>query len=311
MQRAERAERKKLQQAQQELQGAQQARAAQPQRVEASEAECAALEERGQALQLDVERGAAELLAAQQATQVLARTVALASDPEAHKLTLEQHAAKAEAELDALRQEWEAHRAPLAREIATHEEAVGARKQATGRKLVAARQLRAEIVEMATQLQERDEMARQLEVDLRKLQSGKQPPLRGSYTKRIMDIVKNVRRQTVEIEKILRDIRALQKEINAASETLQRAFATTDELIFRSATKDDASKRCYKGLAYMHDAFGQLVSSSQEIGAVAISERQLRGKADELASRNTAQAVEKISTDLKQLRAQNDTLAAK
>jgi hypothetical protein len=126
-----------------------------------------------------------------------------------------------------------------------------------------------------------------------------------------MDIVKNVRRQTVEIEKILRDIRAMQKEINAASQTLQRAFATTDELIFRSATKDDASKRCYKGLAYMHDAFGQLVSSSQEIGAVAISERQLRGKVDELASRNTAQAVEKISADLKQLRAQNDALTAK
>ena len=99
---------------------------------------------------------------------MLARTVALASDPEAHKLTLEQHAAKAEAELDALRQEWEAHRAPLAGEIATHEEAFGARKQATARKLVEARRLRAEMVEMATQLQERDETARQLELDLRK-----------------------------------------------------------------------------------------------------------------------------------------------
>ena len=48
---------------------------------------------------------------------MLARTVALASDPEGHKQTLEQHAAKAEAELQVLRDEWETHRAPLAEAI--------------------------------------------------------------------------------------------------------------------------------------------------------------------------------------------------
>ena len=132
-------------------------------------------------------------------------------------------------------------------------------------------------------------------------------------------------------------MQTLQKEINAASDSLQvrclpptrlmaplpippppppryspqRAFATTDEAIFRSATKDEGSKLCYKGLAYMHDAFGQLVSNSQEIGAVAIAERQLRSKADELSARNTAEAIEKISGDLKQLRAQNDELTQK
>ena len=61
----------------------------------------------------------------------------------------------------------------------------------------------------------------------------------------------------------------------------------------------------------MHDAFGQLVSNSQEIGAIAIAERQLRSKADELSARNTAEAIEKISGDLKQLRAQNDELTQK
>merc|ERR1740136_390450 len=171
---------------------------AQRQRAEASEAERVGVEERRLALQRQLAEGAAELLAAQQATQVLTRTVALATDPGgAHKLTLQQHAAKAEVELDALRAEWEAHRAPLAAEIAAHAETVGARKQAAGRKLVAARQLRAEMAEMASQLQERDETARRLASDLYKLQSGKQPPLRGSYHKRIMDTVKNVRRQAV------------------------------------------------------------------------------------------------------------------
>ena len=60
---------------------------------------------------------------------MLARTVALASDPEGHKQTLEQHAAKAEAELQVLRDEWETHRAPLAEAIAAHEASVAGRKQ--------------------------------------------------------------------------------------------------------------------------------------------------------------------------------------
>jgi len=70
-------------------------------------------------------------------------------------------------------------------------------------------------------VQERDESVRKLEAELTRLQSGKQPPLRSSYTKRIMEIVKNVRKQTVEIEKILRDVKTLQKEINSNSDSLQ------------------------------------------------------------------------------------------
>ena len=70
-------------------------------------------------------------------------------------------------------------------------------------------------------MQERDESVRKLEAELTRLQSGKQPPLRSSYTKRIMEIVKNVRKQTVEIEKILRDVKTLQKEINSNSDSLQ------------------------------------------------------------------------------------------
>jgi len=36
-----------------------------------------------------------------------------------------------------------------------------------------------------------------------------------------LEIVKNVRKQTVEIEKILRDVKTLQKEINSNSDSLQ------------------------------------------------------------------------------------------
>jgi len=124
---------------------------------------------------------------------------------------------------------------------------------------------------------------------------------RATYTKRILDIVKNVRKQKMEIEKILADVRQLQKEINSASETLQRSFATTDEIIFRSAVKDAASKQCYKALAAMHEAFGRLVDSVHQMGACANASRDLQGQIDELNTRNVSGAIERISSDLKQV----------
>ena len=45
-----------------------------------------------------------------------------------------------------------------------------------------------------------------------------------------MDIARNLRKQKVEIERILTDIRESQKEVNALSETLQRSFAAADEV---------------------------------------------------------------------------------
>ena len=47
---------------------------------------------------------------------------------------------------------------------------------------------------------------------------------RVSYTERIMDVVRNLRKQKVAIGAILFDIRVSQKEVNALSETLQRAL---------------------------------------------------------------------------------------
>jgi len=153
VQRAERLEREKLQAAHAELAVAQEALARQRNEVSAAQAECEALVERGRQLQEEAEQGEAEVKEAVQATENLSRSVALATDPETHKKTLEAHAKKMEAELDALREEWEEHRAPLAAAIAAHEARYAKRKEEAGVKLQKARELRVEMGAMATQLQ--------------------------------------------------------------------------------------------------------------------------------------------------------------
>jgi len=56
---------------------------------------------------------------------------------------------------------------------------------------------------------------------------------RSAYTRRILEIVGNIKKQKEEINKILVDTKVLQKEINQLSGKLDRTFAVTDEQIFR------------------------------------------------------------------------------
>eukprot|EP00276_Gloeochaete_wittrockiana_P021509 CAMPEP_0184359756 /NCGR_PEP_ID=MMETSP1089-20130417/121588_1 /TAXON_ID=38269 ORGANISM="Gloeochaete wittrockiana, Strain SAG46.84" /NCGR_SAMPLE_ID=MMETSP1089 /ASSEMBLY_ACC=CAM_ASM_000445 /LENGTH=215 /DNA_ID=CAMNT_0026698687 /DNA_START=51 /DNA_END=695 /DNA_ORIENTATION=- len=78
---------------------------------------------------------------------------------------------------------------------------------------------------------------------------------RSQYTRRILDIVKQVKKQKVEINKILIDTRSLQKEINTNIDSLGRIFALTTELVFADAKRDAAAKETYRGIVAMHDKF--------------------------------------------------------
>merc|ERR1711916_175688 len=91
---------------------------------------------------------------------------------------------------------------------------------------------------------------------------------RSQYTERILDIVKSVKRQKLDIDKILIDTRGLQKEINTVSDTLGRVFAVVDEQIFQDATKtkDEASKTSYKNVASINSNFDILVNNTKEEG---------------------------------------------
>ena len=59
------------------------------------------------------------------------------------------------------------------------------------------------------------------------------PPSRSSYTKRILEIVANVKKQNEETKKVLLETRSLQKEINNLSGKLSRTFTVADEEIFK------------------------------------------------------------------------------
>lgn len=73
---------------------------------------------------------------------------------------------------------------------------------------------------------------------------------RAVYTRNILEIVKNVKKQKVDIDKILIETRALQKEINTVADTLGRVYTVVDEMVFADAnSKDPTAIGAYKHIA--------------------------------------------------------------
>lgn len=78
---------------------------------------------------------------------------------------------------------------------------------------------------------------------------------RTAYTKRIMDIVASIRKQREEIDRILNDTKSVQREINSFSGKLDRTFQATDELIYKDASRNEASRRAYKLMVALHEVW--------------------------------------------------------
>jgi hypothetical protein len=108
---------------------------------------------------------------------------------------------------------------------------------------------------------------------------------RAVYTRRILDIVKNVKKQKVEINKILIDMRNLMKEITLISDTLSRSYAVTDNQMFADAKKDESSKVAYKDLVAMDTSFKKLVQMLEETGDARNGIMELEIKIEQLKVR--------------------------
>ena len=105
------------------------------------------------------------------------------------------------------------------------------------RQVARIRSMREEMRVMSNEIRERDEAVRALSEEMAKLPRHIQ---RGGYTRRIMEIVRNIEKQQAEINRILADTVEIQKEINGSIETLKRSYGSTDELVF----KDAKVRRC-------------------------------------------------------------------
>lgn len=92
------------------------------------------------------------------------------------------------------------------------------------------------------------------------------PPSRGSYTRRIIEIIQNVKKQNDETLKVVSEMKAVQKDINNLNGKIERSFAIADETLFHEARQNEWNRNCYKSLALLQSSFTELLQAITEIG---------------------------------------------
>ncbi|XP_046598581.1 coiled-coil domain-containing protein 22 homolog isoform X1 [Neodiprion lecontei] len=204
--------------------------------------------------------------------------------------------------------QWERHRRPLVEKYRDERAKYSTKAQSTSRKkLDEIKLLREKEKELIEESRNKDQQCTQLLAEIPKLPKESN---RSAYTQRILEIINNVRKQRCEIDKVLADTREIQKDINTLTGRLERSFTVADELIFKDAKSNEASRKAYKLLATLHSDCAELVTLVEEIGATVREIRDLEEQIDSESAKNVGANLERITADLKQMKQETATLMA-
>ncbi|GAB1601523.1 coiled-coil domain-containing protein 22 homolog [Argonauta hians] len=236
------------------------------------------------------------------------RTLDLLPDAENNIKTLKSVVDNSAQRLVSLAKQWESHRAPLVDEYRTLKELNSLRESEAEKKLEEIKSFREKMKDIASETRSKEELRKQLVHEFEKMTKDVN---RSSYTRRIIEIVSNIKKQNAEIDKILIDTKALQKEINFLTGKLDRTFAVTDELVFKDAKKDESVRKSYKHLAALHENCEALITTIQDTGGIMREIRDLEDQIDNECKKSIKTNMEKITADYQQMKKENSSLVAK
>eukprot|EP01105_Mastigella_eilhardi_P004104 TRINITY_DN1542_c0_g1_i2.p1 TRINITY_DN1542_c0_g1~~TRINITY_DN1542_c0_g1_i2.p1 ORF type:complete len:587 (-),score=213.72 TRINITY_DN1542_c0_g1_i2:49-1809(-) len=240
-------------------------------------------------------------------------------DAEANILMLQQVASKTSEHLIHLANEWEAARMPLIVEL---RRLADMQYEARGDSRVKAeeiKKLRVQANKLISEIKQKDERCKQLAEVYKSLPREMDRP---EFTRRILEIIKNVKKQQSEIKKILEDTRSLQKEIGTVSDTLGRSFALAEDMIYQDAKKEGTGakqsaaatsaaaprKHAYKQIVAIDENFKKLVAATEEMGATLSRILNLESKIEQVQARTSNLNMDRVESDLKQVKQENAQL---
>jgi hypothetical protein len=207
----------------------------------------------------------------------------------------------------ALRAEWEAHRTALESRLAMIEAASVGRREQAAQRLAQAARLRDEARATVARVVAREERVAALEAARLRLPVNID---RSHYTSRIVDIIKQVRRQGDEVARAIKDVRRVQHDINTVSERLRRTEAVAEELVFSISDEalEAGATQAYRCLHDMRVLFDELIEAARETGRSANAARELASRRDGLRARVSDNNLERLLEDLAGLKSDNAAL---
>ncbi|XP_061469968.1 coiled-coil domain-containing protein 22 [Rhineura floridana] len=244
----------------------------------------------------------------EQALRVKGCTVELLPDAENNMAKLQVVVESSAQRAIQLAVQWEKHRVPLIQEFRQLKALHDSKELESSRRLSEIRDLHERIRSAADEAKHKDDLYKQLLVELESLPKDVS---RSAYTQRILEIVSNIRKQKEEITKILSDTKVLQKEINGLTGKLDRTFAVTDELVFKDAKRDESVRKAYKYLAALHENCSQLIQTIEDTGTILREIRDLEEQIESETSKKTLSNLERILNDYRAMKQENAALLSR
>ncbi|CAK4632606.1 unnamed protein product [Aphanomyces euteiches] len=245
----------------------------------------------------------------EQETTIRQQTLDMLSDASNNIAKLQSMCAKSSDRLVQLAEEWETHRLPLVQKLDAHESEQLQRQERAAAMVNEMQTCRIEMKQMGIMKQEQRELLE------RKYETMAKGTNRNMYTSRIMDIIKQVHKQKAEIDKIVKDIRSVQKQINISSEKLKRSEAIAEERLFHAA-KDETHRpekkqmyvECYRLFTTVRELFDELITCVAECGKRENQSRDLEIWISQMTHRVNMSNLDRIRHDMAQVQEENQAL---
>ena len=225
-----------------------------------------------------------EYLIRKMATDMVVGPNASKGSPEKAKEEMEKLVREDENRRQELQKEWDDARLPLEHEIEKRNAKAEAERMRAKEQLEEIQRWKEEAKEQVQlarrKAEERDRLSQALERAPRGVN-------RPSLVQKVTTIVKNIKKQDVEIAKIVRDAKAAELQVAESAESLRRIYAVVEDAIFKSAKTDETMKMAYRYLHDMHKTFAKISRDVAEASESARVRGELEEQMDSLKELNT------------------------
>ena len=251
-----------------------------------------------------------------ESTHLKQRTADLLANPSAmngHLEELQRNAAMTADRLTDLATEWESVRVPLVSQLRSLRAETVGREEKSQWQLAAMRDMRREMKDMVATARSKEEhlqalTAQAAKIQKKSIQSEGATKSRAEYSERLIEINRNVRRQKMEMNKMLGENFKLRKEIADMQETLGRSFSAADELFFAEAKNSADRKEMYRSLVGIHDGYASIVKDTDQVVSTSSTISDMESQVQELSGRLSASALEGMQRDLAAMEEENKQL---
>jgi hypothetical protein len=231
------------------------------------------------------------------------QTIQLLDNPEENAARLGDIIDKRKNQIKSVGAKWEERRRSLIDAYREAKSRFSNREENITKKLEEIKKIRAEIKALQDLIAEKEAQFKELTVVYKKLPDES----RDTYTGKIMELVKNVKKQSAEIKRILSETKSLQKEINTLTDRLNRTFGIVEDMIFQDAEKDKSAAAAYKLLASINSEYQRITDKIGETGNATNASLGLEDKIEKLQERIGTLDIATLEKDYQEIMEENET----